>query len=303
VRQAGIRASCDGARVLEWSCDPSSLTIHPGWSVAGREDCLILGAQGAFQITKLTLTPLSADLGNVQRTPVAPNTLTRAEARDGWTLLFDGRSTDGWRCYVNREPAEGGWSVADGWLKLAGAKDRTTPGTLMSRQGFASFDLRFDWRISSGGQSGLFYGRCQLPEPGKPPRPGADRTGVRCCEYQLLDDPAYPNVAPNALTGALWGVLAPGPEKRYLSGGQINRSRILVRGNHVEHWLNGSRILSYDAASADFRGHVAAGPFKDFPEFGRPAKRPFLLQDSGDEIWFRNVKVRELPADGLDRSP
>jgi hypothetical protein len=283
VTRAGIAASCDGTEVVRWSGDSSRLALEPGWTMPGREDCLVLGAQAPFRITRLRLEPLGSDPGHFHRGPVADNTLTEAEARDGWTLLFDGRTTDGWRCYVNRAPAEEGWSASDGWLTMTRARARSGERNLMSTRSFAKFDLRFDWRIGFHGNSGVVY-RPLPPAPGGSP--------IRGCEYQILDDSSYPSLPSTSLTGALWGVLGPQSKTRYLSGGQVNRSRVVARGNHVEHWLNGSLVLAYDADSAEFRGRVAASQFRDATAYGRPAKRPILIQ--GEEAWFRNLKIREL---------
>jgi hypothetical protein len=286
VRGSGISASCDGNQVLDWSSDPSRLMPDPAWSVPERADCLLLGARASFRISKLALTPLSEDKGHGQRQSLAANTLTAAEIADGWKQLFDGRSTQGWRCLPDRDPVQGGWSASEGWLKLAEAKDRPVFGNLANASQFTDFDLRFDWRIGPHGNSGVMYGRAFL-------RP--QNLSMSGPEYQILDDPSYGGEAPTSMTAALWGVIAPGPNKHLLPVGQVNRSRILVRGNHVEHWLNGSRLVEYDADSAAFRALVAASRFRETPDFAQRTRSPIVLQDQGKGVWYRNVKIRELP--------
>jgi hypothetical protein len=208
-----------------------------------------------------------------------PNTLTGPERDAGWKLLFDGTSMAGWRGYAQEKPGAG-WRVEDGTLVTSGKKE-----DLLTAEQFGDFDLRFDWKISVGGNSGVIY-RVGLGES------ATYRTGP---EYQVLDNlKAEDNKKPNHLAGSLYDIGAPPPKDYTNPVGEWNEGRIRVRGWHVEHWLNGHMVVDLDLATPEGRAAIAASKFKDWPKFASLARGYLALQDHGNVVSYRNIKVREL---------
>ena len=211
------------------------------------------------------------------------NTLSAAEQRDGWRLLFDGKSLQGWHLYTKKAAPEAGWKVEDGLLKKL-AKVRG--GDIVTDATFADFDLAWEWRVAAGGNNGLKY----LVTEQRPSAPGH--------EYQMIDDTGHPDgkLGAKRQTASFYDVLPPAENKPLKPVGEWNASRILVQGNHVEHWLNGTKVLEYELGSEAVKVAVAASKFKNSAGFGTKIKGHILLTDHQDECWFRNLKIRELPA-------
>ena len=212
-----------------------------------------------------------------------PNQLTPAEQKAGWRLLFDGKTTAGWRGFKKTDFPKDRWVVKDGALAHipTGAGDSHGGGDIVTTERFSDFDLRFDWRIAAGGNSGLKYFVTE------------DREGPIAHEYQVLDDARHPDakVGPHRQAGAFYDVLPPAADKPLRPVGEWNESRVLVRGNHVEHWLNGRKVLEYELGSPELRAAIAKSKFKDAAGFGTKFPGHILLQDHGDEVAFRNIKI------------
>jgi hypothetical protein len=210
----------------------------------------------------------------------APNTLTAAEKTAGWKLLFDGRSLEGWRGYKAEAVGEG-WKVQDGALVLTAAK----AGDLMTAAEFGDFELVFEWKISSGGNSGVIY-RVGLGES------ASYRTGP---EYQVLDnEKAKDNKEGNHLAGTLYDIGPEAPRDLPKPVGEWNSSRIVVRGWNVEHWLNGVRVVALDLKSPEGKAAIAESKFKDWPKFASLSRGHIALQDHGDVVSYRSIKIRPL---------
>lgn len=208
------------------------------------------------------------------------NTLTNEERAAGWRLLFDGRSTDGWRGYKQQTVPEG-WQVVDGVLTKTGSS-----GDIVTQDQFGNFELAFDWKLEKGGNAGVFYRGTEE----------YDHVYWSAPEYQLLDNPNHPD-GRNPLTsaGAAYGLYPP-PEGVVKPAGEWNSSRIVVRGNHVEHWMNGQKLLEYELGSPDWEAKVKASKFNDWPNYGRAARGLIAIQgDHEGTLELRNVKLRELP--------
>jgi hypothetical protein len=223
---------------------------------------------------------------NVDRMKVAapsmpaadPNSLSAAEREAGWRLLFDGHSLTGWRSFRTDKPGAA-WSVQDGALVNAGKT-----GDLMTTSLHSDFELSFDWKISEGGNSGVIY-RIGLGEA------ATYRTGP---EYQVLDNQkAADNQQPNHRAGSLYDLDAAARDVTKPVG-QWNTGRIIVRGWHIEHWLNGEKLLELDLATPAGKGAIARSMFKDSPRFATFPRGFIALQDFGDAVSFRNIKIREL---------
>ena len=207
-----------------------------------------------------------------------PNTLTPAEKAAGWKLLFDGTSLAGWRGYQTEAPGAG-WRVEDGALVLRGKA-----GDLVTQAEFGDFELSLDWKVTAAANSGVIY-RVGL---------GDAATFITGPEYQVLDnDRAEDNKQPDHLAAALYDLaLLPGARPKPV--GEWNRARIVVRGWHIEHWLNGSRVVDVDLASANGKALIAASKFKDWSKFASLARGHIALQDHGYAVSFRSIKLREL---------
>jgi hypothetical protein len=211
-----------------------------------------------------------------------PNSLTPAEKAAGWKLLFDGKSFDGWRGY-KQETVGKGWIIGDGALVLTEAK----AGDLVSTEEFGDFELTFDWKISEGGNSGVIY-RAGLGDS------APYRTGP---EYQVLDNvKAEDNKKPNHLAGSLYDIGAAPPKDFTKPVGEWNSGKIVVRGWHVQHWLNGEKVADLDLASAAGKAALAESKFKgkDWEKFATLSRGHIALQEHGHPVSFRSIKIRGL---------
>ena len=217
----------------------------------------------------------------------AQNTLTPDESKAGWQVLFDGHSLNGWRPYGKPDAGAAqigeGWKVEDGLLKkLAGKKG----GDIVSVKAYTDFEFSWEWRLEKGANNGVKY----LVSEKRPQAPGY--------EYQMLDDNSdkWKNLHAKAKTASFYEVLPAAADKPLKPAGEWNASRIIVQGPHVEHWLNGAKVLEYELGSDAVQAGVADSKFKKFPDFGSKLTGPIMLTDHQDEAWYRNIKVRELPA-------
>jgi 3-keto-disaccharide hydrolase len=207
------------------------------------------------------------------------NTLTPEERAAGWRLLFDGHSTVGWR----------GWqmdSMPSGWGVREGALTRVRPAAdIITTEKFKNFELSLEWNVAPGGNSGIFY------------RASEDDNAIywTAPEMQILDDAAHADGA-NPLTsaGANYG-LHPAPPGVVKPAGQWNQVRIVANGNHIEHWLNGVKIVEYELGSPDWEAKVKASKFAPHPRYGRNAEGYIGLQEHEYRVAFRNIKIRVLP--------
>ena len=242
------------------------------------------------------LSALAAD-------PVPPNTLTDTEKAAGWHLLWDGKTSDGWRTpKADRFPARG-WEITNGVLSVlpSGGGESSGGGDIITRERFSQFELTVDFRITEGANSGIKY----FVQPNISPidRTTGQPTAVGSAigpEYQVLDDLRHPDAKAgrdgNRTLGSLYDVFPPATTKKPNPIGEWNTARIVVIGRHVEHWLNGDKILEFERGSEAFRKAVAASKFKDIPEFGEWADGHILLQDHGNRVSFRNIKIRVVTA-------
>jgi hypothetical protein len=204
-----------------------------------------------------------------------------AGAEGEWIVLFDGKSTDAWRGYKQDAFPDKGWTVENGAIKtVAGAE----AGDIITRDKFKDFELEYEWRVSPGANSGVFYNVAE--------------TGARVYEtgpeMQVLDDEKHKDGKnPTTSAGALYALIAPS-EKATRPVGEFNKARIVVKSGHVEHWLNGKKVVEYDLTGDAIKAMIAGSKFKEMPMFARETEGHIALQHHGDEVWFRNIRIRRL---------
>ncbi|MGD8278677.1 MAG: DUF1080 domain-containing protein [Gemmatimonadota bacterium] len=213
----------------------------------------------------------------------APNTLTAAEQAAGWKLLFDGKTTAGWRGWKQEAMPEG-WAAVDGTLtRTAGGG-----GDIITVDQYDNFELALDWKIAPGGNSGIFF---HVTEEG-------DAMYWSAPEFQVLDDSAHADgLVPETSAGANYALNAPTKEMARPVG-EWNEARILVNGPHVEHWLNGEKIVEYELWSDDWKARVAASKFAAWPIYGMAKTGYIGLQEHGSAVAYRNIRIRPIPSGG-----
>ena len=224
------------------------------------------------------------------------NTISSQENKEGWKLLFDGKSTKNWRGINQKSFPTSGWKLGNGDLIacVEGGAESGNGGDIITKKKYSSFILKWEWQmLSKGGNSGVKY----FVQEGV----GTNKGYGYGLEYQILDDKYHPwmlegKMKPNDYhtLGSLYEIYPASPDKRPSPLGLWNESMIVCKGNQVEHWLNGTKILEYDRSSDDFKAKIAASKFKDIPGYGILPEGHILLQDHGSIIHYRNIKIKEL---------
>ncbi|HMB94385.1 MAG TPA: DUF1080 domain-containing protein [Rhodothermales bacterium] len=230
-----------------------------------------------------------------------PNTLTVTEQADGWRLLFDGESFIGWRGLGRDSIPIGHWTIEDGTIrKVASGEVPTAPdgqplegGDIMTEDTFGDFELILEWKVAPGANSGIKYNVSEAMSTAHPPNYAA--LGF---EYQILDDDQHPDAqnGPNRTAAALYDLIPPGSSKKLKPVGTFNEARLVFRGPHGEHWLNGEKVVEYDLDTPRFDSLLAASKYHPIDGFAERRQGHIVLQDHGDDVWFRNIKIRELPS-------
>lgn len=228
--------------------------------------------------------------------PTGSNILTDEEKADGWVLLFDGKSFEGWRGLGIEGIPEGHWVIEDGAIKKVPGENvplqedgqPLTGGDLITIQTYENFELSFEWKISPAGNSGIKYNVSEEISTAHPPNSAA--LGF---EYQVLDDAGHPDarVSETHTAAALYDLIAP-QSKNLKPIGEFNTARIVFTGNHGEHWLNGKKVLEYDLETPEMEALLVASKYKTIPDFAKKRKGHIVLQDHTDAVWFRNIKIR-----------
>ena len=228
------------------------------------------------------------------------NTLTEYEQRKGYRLLWDGKTTAGWRGAKLDKFPEKGWEINEGVLTVLATDggESTGPGDIITQQQFGDFELELEFMITEGANSGIKY----FVDPELNKGPGS----AIGCEFQILDDEKHPDaqrgVMGNRTMASLYDLITAenlsnpaGKKKKMFKGiGQWNKARIIARNGHVEHWLNNEKAVEYNRHSQMFKAIVHYSKYKDWPNFGRWPQGHILLQDHGNTVHFRSVKIREL---------
>jgi hypothetical protein len=229
----------------------------------------------------------------------APNALTDAERAEGWQLLFDGQSLDGWRGIGTDSVPTSHWKIEDGAIHKIPSGDvplradgqPVSGGDLMTEQTFGDFEFTFEWKVAEGGNSGVKYNVGEELSM-------ANGRAALGFEYQILDDDRHPDaragVSGNRTAAGLYDLIAPPEGKPVNAPGEWNQGRIVFQGNHGEHWLNGQKVVEYDLGSARMDSLLAASKYAPIAGFADRRDGHIVLQDHNDAAWFRNLKIRPL---------
>ena len=222
------------------------------------------------------------------------NELTQQERDNGWQLIFDGQSTDGWRGYLKDEFPSQGWTIEDGALKVigSGAGEAGGGGDIIYDEELENFELALEWKVSEGGNSGIFYLAEEIE--GEPIFTSAP-------EMQILDNERHPDARlgrdGNRMAGSLYDLIPAKPQNSNPAG-EWNSVRITVQDGKVKHFQNGEQVVEYELWTDQWKNMVADSKFKDWQNFvnaGGDDKKGYIgLQDHGDDVWFRNIKIRKL---------
>lgn len=214
----------------------------------------------------------------------AQNTLTQSEKEEGWQLLFDGKSMENFRGF-RKDEVPSAWQVKDGAIALVGGEG----GDIITKDQYKNFEFSIDWKISEGGNSGIMYHVSEDTAYHSTYNSGP--------EMQVLDDERHPDakkgVNGNRQAGALYDLI-PLSTPAVKPAGQWNTARLMVKDGHVEHWLNGKKVVEYQIGSPKWDSLVQQSKFATMKGFGREEQGHIALQDHGDKVWFRNIKIRVL---------
>ncbi|WP_225975175.1 3-keto-disaccharide hydrolase [Anseongella ginsenosidimutans] len=211
------------------------------------------------------------------------NTLSKKEKKQGWTLLFDGETTNGWHTYLKDE-AGAAWTVSEG--ALAFDPEAGEGGDLVTDGEYENYELSLEWKISEGGNSGVIFNVHEDPEYGA--------TYVTGPEMQVLDnEKAHDNKEDDHLAGSLYDMVAVGRDVANPAG-EWNQARLRLKDAHLTLWLNGTKTADVTIGSEEWKELLAASKFKDWEHFATYLKGRIALQDHGNKVWYRNIKIREL---------
>jgi len=232
-----------------------------------------------------------------QKMQIAPvttkNTLTTSEEKDGWKMLWDGKTTEGWRGARLEDFPQQGWEIKNGILTVlaSGGAESAAGGDIVTEELYGDFELKADFKITEGANSGIKYYVDTDINKG----PGSS-IGL---EYQILDDDKHPdaklgNHEGSRTVASLYDLIKADPDKPIHPVGAWNTARIISKNNHVEHWLNGTKVLEYERGSEDFRKLVSESKYAKWDRFGELEEGRILLQDHGNRVSFKNIKIKTL---------
>lgn len=228
----------------------------------------------AFVISEASASALRLDLSRT------------AKPKKEWIRLFDGKTLNGWHHFNNKAEIKN-WTIENGALVCLGAKGPSGSGDIITDRVFGNFELRWEWKVDKGSNSGVFYHIVEHPK--------YKRTIETSPEYQIIDDVTYPaKLEDYQLSGADYDMHTPNDKKVLNPVGEWNNSKIIFKNGKVEHWLNGIRIVKFKAWSSDWNARRLKSKFKDSPDYGMAAEGKIGLQDHGNKAYFKNIELREL---------
>lgn len=208
------------------------------------------------------------------------STLTDAEKAEGWVLLFNGENLEGWRGFKKSNSDPTGWQVENGVLMTKGGN-----GDIISKEQYEDFELEFEWKIAPKGNSGVMYRVVERDNK---------NTYESGPEYQIIDNENYPDkLTEKQKTGANYDIDAP-KQNVAKPAGEFNHSRIVINNGRVEHLLNGTKVVEYQLGSNDWKQKIKNSKFGTMKDYGQAEKGHIALQDHGDSVWFKNMRIRPL---------
>jgi hypothetical protein len=210
------------------------------------------------------------------------NTLSGQEKEEGWQLLFDGKNLDSWRGF-KKESVPAGWTVEGDAIYFTGESN----GDIITKNQYENFELALEWKISEGGNSGIFFNVVEDEKYG-----AVYHTGP---EMQVLDDERHPDAKENPnkrIAGSNYDLYE--PSARANAAGEWNAVKLIVNNKTVQHWMNGEKAIEYKIGSDKWKEDVKKSKFVSMPDYGLASKGHLALQDHGDKVWFRNIKIRPL---------
>lgn len=300
-----IRTFLNGTSVADLLVDYDAkgfigLQVH---AIKGSEHA---GRQIAWRNINILTSNLESNMlaeTNIRQVNYLLNTLSDYEKDNGWKLLWDGKTTEGWISAKGAAFPSKGWNIKDGILSVekSNGGESTNGGDIITKQKYRNFILEVDFNLTEGANSGVKY--FVRPDLNK-----GEGSAIGC-EFQILDDKLHPDaklgVNGNRTLGSLYDLIAANgtdfnknlAKKRFNGIGSWNRARIEVRGTKVSHYLNGSKIIEYDRGTQMWKALVAYSKYAKWPNFGEYEEGNILLQDHGDAVSFRNIKIKELPSD------
>lgn len=211
------------------------------------------------------------------------NELTEDEKDNGWKLLFNGENMDGWRTYKDRE--NDSWEVVDGTLHCKANEAAKKRADILTTEQYGDFELVFDWKIAPGDNSGVIYRATEE----------FDQPYLSGPEYQVIDDKNYPDeLTATQLSASNYDMHAAPEDKPINPPGEWNTGKIVAKGNHVEHWLNGKKLIEYEIGSEEWKKLKEGSKWKDARGYGMAKQGHIDLQDHGGEVWYRNIKIKSL---------
>lgn len=217
-------------------------------------------------------------------TAKAENALTKKEQKEGWVLLFDGQSMENWKGF-KKDEVPAAWQVEDGAIVLSGKGG----GDILTKNEYENFELMLDWKISEGGNSGIFFNVSEDPK--------FRYTWQTGPEMQIIDDERHPDAKQGKDNNRQAGTnydMHPLTTPAVNPVGEYNTVRLIVKDGHVEHYLNGKKVVDYTLWSPEWESMVKGSKFASMPDYGRYKKGHIALQDHGDKVWFKNIKIRPL---------
>jgi len=293
-----LRIVADGPTIQTWLNGEKRAEICDNVTPCG-----VIGLQVHGVGADTNKVGLKVQFRNLRIHELAANTLTEQEKAGGWKLLWDGKTTYGWRSPKSEEFPTKSWAIKDGELSVvsSGNAEAQAGGDIISQKRYSNFELVADFKTTTGCNSGIkiFVQPNISPIDKVTGKPTAKGSAIGM-EFQILDDANHPDAKlgrdGDRTEGSLYDLIPAPADKKVMPVGEWNHARIVSQGKHVEFWLNGEKTVEFERGSPAFRDAVAKSKFKSIPDFGEWADGHILLQEHGSEVSFRNVKIRELPA-------